>query len=129
MARHRNTALMTILGLTLLGSSALANTCEFDDIAIFATNSIRIGTGVMVTGNVVANDVSPGPVLDEGVELALDRPVLVEPPAAAPPGLPPRSLRNGSGCRRWAGGCAPVRLRRRRWRRFAPVPRRRAPTR
>ena len=41
---------------------------NFSDVAIFATNSVRIDNGAQVTsGHVVVNNASPGPTLSPGV--------------------------------------------------------------
>ena len=51
---------------------------DFSDVVIFATNSVHINQGVMVSsGDVVVNDSSPGPVLNAGVELSIMRTVTI----------------------------------------------------
>ena len=65
-------ALATILVLTA-GGPALASLCDFAEIAVFAINSAHVSKNASVTGDVVANSESPGPVLDAGAEVALDR--------------------------------------------------------
>ena len=46
----------------------------FDQVVLLATNSIHLRQAVHVnSGHVVVNDMSPGPTLDGGLELSLDR--------------------------------------------------------
>ena len=73
------TTLVMALGLALAvpGLTDPQDVCEFEGVVIFATNSVQIATGSEVTGNVVANVASPGPVLDEDAEVAVDRAAIV----------------------------------------------------
>jgi hypothetical protein len=62
------------LGLLPGGAEAQVSALpiDFSDVAIFATNSIRIDNGAQVTsGHVVVNNASSGPTLSPGVELRL----------------------------------------------------------
>src|SRR5437667_1654454 len=54
------------------GAQVSALPLNFSDVAIFATNSVRIDKGAQVTsGHVVVNNASPGPTLSPGVELGI----------------------------------------------------------
>ncbi len=45
----------------------------FSEVVVFATNSVRLkNRAAIVSGDVVVNDASPGPTLQEGWELSLD---------------------------------------------------------
>jgi hypothetical protein len=70
-------ALSTFLSLGLVpgsvGAQVSALPLNFGDVAIFATNSVRIDNGAQVTsGHVVVNNASPGPTLTPGVELGIN---------------------------------------------------------
>src|SRR5712691_9662541 len=69
-------ALSAFFSLGILPGSAGAQVSalplNFSDVAIFATNSVRIDNGAQVTsGHVVVNNASPGPTLSPGVELGI----------------------------------------------------------
>ena len=67
-------ALLAILLVSSPGTAfAIPSLCNFDDIAIFAFNSVLISKDASVEGDVVANSESPGPVLNDGAEVALDK--------------------------------------------------------
>lgn len=47
--------------------------CSVGDAAVLATNSVWLNSGVVVHGDVVVNDASPGPTLSDGYEINVDR--------------------------------------------------------
>ena len=72
--RLTTTALLTLLVLPLAAPAQTPEECsQFDDVAILVTNSLLLQKDVVLTGDLVANTQSPGPVIDEGAEIALDR--------------------------------------------------------
>ncbi len=75
--RTRSVAIviLAVVGLAISqpGHTDPAELCDFQEVVIFATNSVQLARDSDTTGNVVANGASPGPVLDEGAELAVDR--------------------------------------------------------
>lgn len=69
LQRDRNDAVF-------LGPASPAGLRFSDDVVIFALNSIQIKKGVTIfSGDIVVNDVSPGPTLSAGVELVLNKDV------------------------------------------------------
>lgn len=79
MRRHQYVALSLVLGFTPAGlaPAALAQgICEFDEIVLFATNSIDLNTGSdVLSGDVVVNAVATGPTIGS-VELEVGQRVI-----------------------------------------------------
>ena len=75
--RPRRFSAAVVAVLVVVGAWAAPAAAAFEDVVLFATNSILMKKANAIHGDVVANDEANGETLD-GVELSFDKDVTVE---------------------------------------------------
>ncbi|HUP41849.1 MAG TPA: hypothetical protein VM599_01425, partial [Thermoanaerobaculia bacterium] len=72
------TILATVIGIAAAPPAGAVIPDGFSAVVVLATNSVSISSDVVVaSGDVVANDASPGPTLNNNYELYVDRKVTI----------------------------------------------------